>query len=61
MAHNLEELKCLLREHSEVYVHHVKRKANQLADALENHGVNTGRELHQVLWEDLREETLRQN
>ena len=42
MEHNLEQLKCLLREHSKVYVHHVKRKANQLVDALANHGVHTG-------------------
>lgn len=42
MVYNLEQLKHLLREHLEAHVHHVKRKANQLADALANHGVHTG-------------------
>lgn len=40
MAHNLEKLRALLRDHFKVHTHHVKRKANILADVLENYGVS---------------------
>ena len=46
MAYNLEQLKSILLDHFEVHIRHVKRKANQLADTLANHGVHTGQELH---------------
>ena len=39
MAHSLDLLRGFLRAHSEVKIHHVKRKANKLADLLVNYGV----------------------
>ena len=40
MAHSLDQLRGLLQAHSEVQIHHVKRKANRLADLLANYGVS---------------------
>ena len=40
MSHSLDLLRGLLRDHSEVQIHHVKRKANRLADLLANYGVS---------------------
>ena len=37
--HTLEQVRGLLRVHSEVQVHHVKRRENKLVDLLENYGV----------------------
>lgn len=45
MIHHLELLKAKLLNHSKVQIHHVKRKANSLADLLANHGVETGQEI----------------
>lgn len=36
MAHSLDQLRGLQRDHSKVQIHHVKRKANRLADLLAN-------------------------
>ena len=52
MIHNLELLKAKLLNHSEVQIHHVKRKANSLVDLLANHGVEAGWEIIQALWSE---------
>lgn len=40
MAHSLDQLRVLLWAHSEVQIHHVKRKYNRLVDLLGNYGVS---------------------
>jgi len=40
MAHSLEKLRAMLRNHSEVQTHHIKRKSNRLEDLLVNYGVS---------------------
>ena len=47
MVHTLEQVRGLLRMHSEVQIHHVKRKENKLLDVLENYGVRQKREFQQ--------------
>ena len=59
MAHSIEQLRELLRDHSEVHTHHVKRKTNRLANLLANHGVEQQHELQQELWEAQIEESLK--
>lgn len=49
LAYNLEQLTFILIDHLEVHIHHVKHKANQLADILAYHGVNSGKYLNQAL------------
>ena len=44
MAHSLEQFRGLLRAHSEVQIHHVKRKANILVDLLVNYRVHKRQE-----------------
>ena len=43
MAHTLEKVRGLLRMHSEVQIHHVKRKENKLANLLANYRVRQKR------------------
>ena len=38
MTHSLEKLRMLLWRHSEVQIHHVRRKANKLDDLVANYG-----------------------
>ena len=52
MIHNLELLKAKLLNHSEVQTHHVKRKANSLANLLANHGIEAGQEITHALWSE---------
>lgn len=59
LAHNLEQLRALLITHSEVRIHHVKRKTNQLVDTIANYGVESGHELTQVLWNEAIDKGLR--
>ena len=49
MGHSLDQLRGLLPE---VQIHHVKRKANRLADLLANYGVSKRQEFQQMRWED---------
>lgn len=49
MEHNLEQLRAKLIRHSEVQIHHVKRKANKLADLLANNGVESGQKVTYAL------------
>lgn len=59
MAHSLEQLRALLRAHSKVQNNQVKRKANKLADLLENYGVSQRQELQQKQWGDRIEASVR--
>ena len=59
LAHDLEQLRALLITHSEVRIHHIKRKANQLADNLVNYGVESEQGLTQMLWNEAIDEGLR--
>lgn len=58
MAYNLEQLMSIFIDHSEVHTHHVKRKANQMVNILANHGVNSGQDLTQALWDETIDENL---
>ena len=59
MIHSLEQLRVLLRVHSEVQIHHVRGKANRLADLMANYGASKKQELQQKRWEDPIEGALR--
>ena len=58
MAHSLDQLRGLLWAHSEVQIHHVKRKANKLANLVVNYGVSKRQEFQQKRWEDQLEVSL---
>lgn len=58
-AHTLEQVRGLFRLNSKVQIHHVKRKANKLADLLANYGVRKKQELQEQKWETPMEESLR--
>ena len=61
MDHTLEQVRGLVRAHSKVQIHHVKRKQNNLADLLANYGVRHKQEFQQQRWEDVMEESLQRN
>ena len=58
MAHSLDQLRDLLWAHFEVQIHHVKRKANKLANLVVNYGVSKRQEFQQKRWEDQLEVSL---
>ena len=58
MNYSLEVLQNLLRQHSEVQIHHVWREENKLVDLVANYGEKQRQELKQQLWEDQMEEDL---
>ena len=47
VTHSLEELRTLLRRHLEVQIHHVRRKANKLANRMVNYRAKQKQELQQ--------------
>lgn len=55
----MEQLRAILITHMKVRIHHVKRKANQLADTIANYGVESEHELTQAMWNDAIDEGLR--
>ena len=59
MNFSLEEHQTLLRQHSEVQVHHVRRKANKLEDLVANYGAQQRQELKYQKWMDPMEEDFR--
>ena len=61
MMHSLDQLRGLLQAHSEVQIHHVKRKSNKLANLLANYGVSKRQEFQEIRWEDQVEVSLRRD
>lgn len=59
MIHTLEQISEIIREHSEVQIHHVRRKANKLADLLANQGIKQKSEWHFQMWDSQMEAALR--
>lgn len=59
MNYNLEMLRNMSCQLSEVQIHHVQRKENTLADLMANHGVKQEKELMHQLWENQMGEVLR--
>lgn len=56
MNYSLEVLQNMLRQHSEVQIHHMWRKANKLSDLVANYGAMQRQELKRQLWDDQMEE-----
>ena len=58
LIHNLDLLRTKLYNRPDVKIHHIKRKANSLADLLSNYGVEKGQEVEWALWTDKKDENL---
>ena len=59
MINTLEQISEIIREHTEVQTHHVKKKASKLADLLANQGINQKSEWHFQEWDSQMEASLR--
>ena len=59
MNNSFEMLRNILQGHSEVKIHHVRRKENKLVDLVANYGVTQKQELQQQHWEDHIEDDFR--
>ena len=58
LIHSLHLLRNKLYNQPNFKIHHVRRKANSLADLLANYEVKKGEEIETMLWTDRKDEVL---